>query len=272
MLKGVWAASLGLLALFLFVCTLSAQSFATVVRDANLRAGPGTKYAIVGSAKAGESVVISGTNTAGDWYQLDTGKWIAAFLIKASDLVTATATITPTINATTTVMATSTKPASTTTPTRTPRPTRTPLPPPTATKTPDPSVALRFAIEAALGDSNRQVERVTKVEIGALGIINVEWAINDSFRLSNNARIESVEVLKAIHKSGLQRDLINMVGTFSMIDQFGNQSESPVVWLTFSVDTVNQINWDDEAFVLALLPKSIFEIADHSKIHSALSE
>ena len=52
-----------------------------VVRSANLRAGPSTKYAIVGSAPAGTTVRIAGTNEAGDWYHLSNGRWIAAFLV-----------------------------------------------------------------------------------------------------------------------------------------------------------------------------------------------
>ena len=52
-----------------------------VIRNANLRAGPSTKYAIVGSAPAGTSVRIAGTNKAGDWYHLSSGRWIAAFLV-----------------------------------------------------------------------------------------------------------------------------------------------------------------------------------------------
>lgn len=55
--------------------------FGTVNRNANLRAGPGTTYAVVGSAPAGTSVRIAGRNPAGDWLQLSSGKWIAAFLV-----------------------------------------------------------------------------------------------------------------------------------------------------------------------------------------------
>ena len=38
----------------------------TVIKTANLRAGPGTTFAIVGSAQAGQPVTILGTNAAGD--------------------------------------------------------------------------------------------------------------------------------------------------------------------------------------------------------------
>lgn len=61
---------------------LDAPVAATVLRNANLRAGPGTNFAIVGSARAGDVVQIVGQNAAGNWYRLDTGAWIAAFLVR----------------------------------------------------------------------------------------------------------------------------------------------------------------------------------------------
>jgi hypothetical protein len=50
-------------------------------QPANLRAGPGTTYAIVGSAAQGQTLTIIARNAAGDWYQLDSGAWIASFLV-----------------------------------------------------------------------------------------------------------------------------------------------------------------------------------------------
>lgn len=49
---------------------------------ANLRSGPGTNFAKVGSVTAGQTVSIQGCNDACDWYQLESGAWIAAFLVK----------------------------------------------------------------------------------------------------------------------------------------------------------------------------------------------
>lgn len=74
-----------LAALFVLLLTWStalgqAQS-GVVNRDANLRAGPGTTYAVTGAAKAGQAVTIAGANAGSAWYQLDNGNWIAAFLV-----------------------------------------------------------------------------------------------------------------------------------------------------------------------------------------------
>jgi uncharacterized protein YraI len=87
------------LAVLLFVGVLLAQTLlqGVVARDANLRAGPGTTYAVVGGVKAGQALTIIQTNAAGDWYQLNSGEWIAAFLV----------TITP--SGTTSPVATATK-------------------------------------------------------------------------------------------------------------------------------------------------------------------
>ncbi len=94
----------GLIALLLFAQTMLAQATATVDKNANLRAGPGTTFAIVGSVKAGATVTIIGSNEAGDWYQLEDAKWIAAFLVKSviEDV--------PTISGTATTTATSSTP------------------------------------------------------------------------------------------------------------------------------------------------------------------
>lgn len=53
-----------------------------VLRDANLRLGPGVTYAIIGSANAGQLVTV--TDSTGEWYQLSTGEWIAKGLVAAT--------------------------------------------------------------------------------------------------------------------------------------------------------------------------------------------
>jgi hypothetical protein len=58
------------------------------VRSANLRAGPGTNYAVVGSAAAQQAIEPLGRNAAGDWLQVESAAgeaWIAAFLVENVD-------------------------------------------------------------------------------------------------------------------------------------------------------------------------------------------
>ncbi|MBX3015142.1 MAG: SH3 domain-containing protein [Caldilineaceae bacterium] len=66
-----------------------------VLYPANLRAGPGTTYAIVGALRQGDAVVIRGMDAAGAWYQLDNDQWIAAFLVNTTGTIPA-ATAAPT--------------------------------------------------------------------------------------------------------------------------------------------------------------------------------
>lgn len=55
---------------------------AVTLRNANLRAGPGTNYAIVGGVPAAEQLDLVGHTGDGSWYQLRDGRWIAAFLVQ----------------------------------------------------------------------------------------------------------------------------------------------------------------------------------------------
>lgn len=63
---------------------------------ANLRAGPGTEYAVVGQAQAGQALEVVARNGAGDWYQLAEGAWVAGFLVDDAPDVAVAATIPPT--------------------------------------------------------------------------------------------------------------------------------------------------------------------------------
>ena len=54
---------------------------ATANNNANLRGGPGTGYAVVGATQAGDVLAITARDNSGDWLQLASGDWIAAFLV-----------------------------------------------------------------------------------------------------------------------------------------------------------------------------------------------
>lgn len=53
----------------------------SVIENANLRAGPGTNFAIVGQATAGQEVQVAAVSEDGGWYLLGNGAWIANFLV-----------------------------------------------------------------------------------------------------------------------------------------------------------------------------------------------
>jgi len=65
----------------------------TILQGANLRGGPGTTYDIVGAGQLGQAVIVTERTAAGDWYQLDNGQWIAAFLVEVQATTATTATV-----------------------------------------------------------------------------------------------------------------------------------------------------------------------------------
>lgn len=81
-----------LLSLLFYIVVFAQDTVGTVNKGANLRAGPGITYAIVGKATQGQVVTIADKNAAGDWYQLDTSEWIAGFLVDTT-IVPPTATL-----------------------------------------------------------------------------------------------------------------------------------------------------------------------------------
>jgi hypothetical protein len=53
----------------------------SVLVNANLRAGPGTEFGIIGGTITGQTINIVGRNQAGDWFLLDNSGWVSASLV-----------------------------------------------------------------------------------------------------------------------------------------------------------------------------------------------
>lgn len=66
--------------------TATSTPAVVIVKTANLRAGPGTNYQIVGKVSPGDDIEVTGKDKSGKWYQVKTTKhneaWIAGFLLK----------------------------------------------------------------------------------------------------------------------------------------------------------------------------------------------
>ena len=93
----------------------STSPTAAINRTMNVRAGPGTNYAVIGQAAAGSEYTISGKNPAGGWWQIIYGGqygWVYAPLVSATN--PEFVQVAPAIP----------------TPAATPVPTATPIPPP----------------------------------------------------------------------------------------------------------------------------------------------
>lgn len=49
--------------------------------EANVREGPGANYAVMAVAQPGQAMVVTGKDSTGEWLQLASGYWIAAWLV-----------------------------------------------------------------------------------------------------------------------------------------------------------------------------------------------
>jgi hypothetical protein len=72
------------------VTKAEAQPIAIVLHSANLRAGPGTDYILVGAAQPGDRLPIRGRTEAGDWWLVSAGAgtaWIFGELVEVQNAV-----------------------------------------------------------------------------------------------------------------------------------------------------------------------------------------
>ncbi len=149
--------------------------------------------------------------------------------------------------------------------TETPRPTKTPGVPtstPIPTSTLPPIEDLRSRIETTLGESNRNVTRVSEYTWDEpTQILFVTFSINDNLTegfIVTGIQSDITDILKTVTQSRLVPGLqsITVSGTFVLADQFGNKSEDLVIRATYSRATLDKINWDN------FLYTNILNIAD----------
>lgn len=194
--------------------------------------------------------------------------WIVVGLIVLSIAIGAIASLGRDVG----ILPTLAPPTATSIPTETPLPTNTPFP----AETLEPAAALEVNVRNVLGEGNRDVPRVAQIEYStALNIINVTWALNDSWTtgsIKSGAQMDAAKVLKAVHESGIVFDFMNLTATMELEDSFGQATEDPVVWYTVGYETLQRINWQDEAFVDVVLYQRIDEIADSVKYHPAFQK
>ncbi|HRJ40857.1 MAG TPA: hypothetical protein PL105_03210 [Caldilineaceae bacterium] len=152
-----------------------------------------------------------------------------------------------------------------------PLPTDTPILP-TATSVP---LSLEDQVRQSIGnESNRGIAERVRVETVA-DVVVVNWAIDDNLSkewIVAGAWRDIAQMMRAIRESGIDYSLIRFEGTFSMVDNFGNSSEMPVLIVSISQETVNKVNWADEEWVKLILYQKLPDIADAVQLHPALQE
>ena len=119
-------------------------------------------------------------------------------------------------------------------------------------------------IEDALGTSNRDVRRVSEARQQGDRLV-VRWAINDNLTagmVRRGAQIDVRDMLEVIAAGSETYTTVLLRGTFAMVDQFGNASESPVVEATYTKDTIDRINFDN------FLTDNVYAIAEATDLHT----
>ena len=256
--------------LFLYAIAFAqSQLIGSVIKDANLRAGPGTTYAIAGALKPGQPVTIIGKNPAGDWYHLSDGHWVFSALVKVFGTATPSATVTPTI--------TGTRPTSTSTAIVTKTPTITPMATITATPTPTsgPLSALRDAVATAESicsgwckfsevefdtDGDGQGKVIVRFIDKAPSSI---WS-NDDFNRDTGLKI--FYTLKAINEIDVDYDAIAFEFGVPVIDKYGNESVELGISCLFTKETVKRINYPN------IRMRHIVDLADRAYINPVLKQ
>lgn len=137
-------------------------------------------------------------------------------------------------------------------------PTDTPLP----VATLSPTDTLRAAITGALDDSDRGVERITKLEITPVAIL-IEWTVNGRYGADlakYDARADTVAILKVIHELNRPYDFIVLTGMFG---------DAMAMRLNYERETLDAIDWQDARFVVDSLPFTIYDLADEGVVNPA---
>ena len=253
--------------------THQALSSYIVIKSANLRAGPGTNYAVTGTAKAGDILGVLGTD--GQWYKLNTGQYIFSALVKTyqSERAPVTATSKPAQATKTVPLTPAAKPTftPTSTSTSTPVPTNTPLPPPTL----KPLDALKNAIITVENtcsggckfsevefdtDGDSEGKMIVRFIDKAPGSI---WS-NDDFNRDTGLKI--FYTLKAINELDVDYDAIAFEFGVPVIDKYGNESAELGISCLFTKETVKRINYPN------IRMRYIVDLADRAYINPVLRQ
>jgi hypothetical protein len=157
--------------------------------------------------------------------------------------------------------------------TRAPTDTPTPIDTPTIIPSPTPTVLDAACIEGlvrdALGPGNRDVPRLTNIVVDMeTSSVAVTWAVNDNLTeglIKDGLWLDVAEVASALTGSPYHVRYLRMLGSFSMVDVYGNTSETQVVNVAFEENTLYCANWD------AIDSHNIYLIADSLYLHPAFA-
>lgn len=125
-----------------------------------------------------------------------------------------------------------------------------------------PQQKLENAVTSAIGENSDRGDKkkLTNLTIDATGNIIVQFKIDDNFTknlIALGTEDDIVKILKAIKNSGVDFKTLTVHATFSMQDKYGNPSESTVINIGYTKETVYKINFDN------FNRKNVYSVADN---------
>ena len=141
----------------------------------------------------------------------------------------------------------------------------------TSTVTPTtPEGAINAIIKKELDVSNREgVEKIAGIDIVNAGYgynIDIHFAIDDNLSesfIKGSAQMDAFDTMKTLYTSDIDIQWVDMYGTFSMVDKYGNTSEIEVLHARLGRDAANKINWEN------MNREGLFDILDFLEWHPA---
>ena len=129
---------------------------------------------------------------------------------------------------------------------------------------------IRSLIIEELDWCNREgVEKVSKIDIVNAGYgynVDVHFAIDDNLSESwiiDGAWMDIRDTMETLYTSGIDIQWVDMHGSFSMVDRYGNAEEMEVIHARLGRDTAAKINWEN------MIADGLFDILDFEDIHPA---
>lgn len=135
-------------------------------------------------------------------------------------------------------------------------------PPPTAR----PDQKLTAALSGLLGDSNRNIPRISRARVDNDGTVEVHWSINDNLTpdlIKASARQDVVNIVTSVKQTISDPQQLIIVGDFAVPDGYGHTVERPVINATYSAQTLTKINPN------TLRSDRILRVADSAQVDPA---
>jgi hypothetical protein len=129
-----------------------------------------------------------------------------------------------------------------------------------------PDQKLAAALSGLLGDSNRNIPRISLAKVGNDGTVEVHWAINDNLTpglIKDSARQDVVNIVTCVKHTIHDPKQLTIVGDFAVPDGHGHTVERLVVDATYSAQTLAKLS------PAAIRSDHILQAADSARVDTA---